>query len=112
MPEPTAHAARRRDARLAQRRKLSQCMVVGAAVASIGLGAAFARELPGHHGLAAGTHTGAAQPGSTQPGATQPGTAGSQSPAAAPAPSSGLSQPSQAPATSPAAPPQVTSGGS
>jgi len=96
MPLPADHAARRRDERLAQARRLTLCVAGGATAASLALGAAFAHALPGHR---ASTTT--AQPAGAQPQRTQPTSM----------PAAPLQQPAQPPATT-AAPPQTTSGGS
>jgi hypothetical protein len=96
MPLPADHAARRRDERLAQARRLTLCVAGGATAASLALGAAFAHALPGHRASAT-----AAQPAGAQPRRAQPTSA----------PASPLQQPAQPPATT-AAPPQTTSGGS
>jgi hypothetical protein len=137
MPQPADNAAQRRDQRLARTRRVSLAVAGGAAVASLGLGTAFAHDLPGHHAPAAGAQPGAptgARPQSTQPAAAQPtttsppppgtggaGPAQTQAPARKPAASSPapsvapthLSQPQQPPATTPApAPAQTVSGGS
>jgi hypothetical protein len=127
MPQPTDHAAYRRDQRLARTRRVSLWVAGGAAAASLGLGTAFAHDLPGHHAPAVGAQPGAgsqnAQPHDTQaspePGGS--GAASSQTPTAqrpasgaatdpSPAPTH-LSQPQQPPATTPA-PAQTVSGGS
>lgn len=112
-PDSAGYAARRRDFMLAQTRKLSWCIAAGAATASIVLGAAFARELPGHHHVAAaGTQSGAAQQGPRQSGSA-PADQPSAPAAHSHAPAQQLAPPKQAPATAPPAPqPQVTSGGS
>lgn len=107
MPLSAGHASRRRDQRLARTRRISLWLAGGAAAASLGLGTAFARDLPGHHAPGAGTQpAGAAgtQPQPARPPTTQPGTAPSSGP-------THLAQPAQPPATTPAAP-QATSGGS
>jgi hypothetical protein len=101
MPLPADHAARRRDERLAQARRLTLCVAGGATAASLALGAAFAHALPGHR-----ASTTAAQPAGAQPQGTQPTTSQPTSTTASP-----LQQPAQPPATT-AAPPQTTSGGS
>src|SRR5258708_35226406 len=48
MPLPADHAARRRDQRLAQARRLTLWVAGGAAAPSLGLGTAFAHALPRH----------------------------------------------------------------
>lgn len=108
---PADHAARRRDQRLAQARRLTLCVAGGATAASLALGAAFAHALPGHPASTtaaqpAGTPTKGTQPTGTQPTSTQPTASQPTS-----APASPLQQPPQPPATT-AAPPQTTSGGS
>ena len=103
---PADQAARRRDQRLAQARRLTLCVAGGAAAASLGLGTAFAHALPGHRAAAAAAHPASAPPRHSRPASARP--AGSQ-PTSAPA--SPLQQPQQPPATT-AAPPQTTSGGS
>jgi hypothetical protein len=131
MPQLADHAAHRRDQRLARTRRVSLWVAGGAAAASLGLGTAFAHDLPGHHAPAASAQPGApAGPVSqnTRPKGTQasPGPAGSAAPAPqsppaqrpaagaatdpSPAPTH-LSQPQQPPATMPA-PAQTVSGGS
>jgi hypothetical protein len=91
---------------LARARKVSLCVAAGAAAASVGLGAVFARELPGHHALTTSVHPGTAQQSSGPAGT------GTQQPAGAPQPAQHLTPPQQAPAPAPAAPSQATSGGS
>jgi hypothetical protein len=101
MPQPADQATHRRDQRLARTRRVSLWVAGGAAAASLGMGTAFAHDLPGHHVPAAGAPPGAetaARPQTTRP-STSPG-----------APRH-LSQPRQAPANAPA-PAQTTSGGS
>jgi hypothetical protein len=114
-PEAARYAARRRDLWLTQTRKLTQYVAVGAAAVSIGLGAVFAHDLPGHRSFTARTGGPAVQQGSARPASPgaapqHQGPAGS-TPASAPGQGQHLSQPPQAPAPAPAAP-QVTSGGS
>ena len=118
MPLPADHAARRRDQRLARARRLTLWAAGGAAAASLGLGAAFAHALPGHHSSAPGAASGATsagtQPTGTQPAGTQPtGTqpTGTQPTGAPASPRQQISPPAQPPATT-TAPPQTTSGGS
>jgi hypothetical protein len=102
---PADQAARRRDQRLAQARRLTLCVAGGAAAASLGLGTAFAHALPGHRASATAAQRAGAPPQGTAPTGTQP----TSQPASTPA--SPLQQPAQPPATT-AAPPQTTSGGS
>jgi hypothetical protein len=106
MPLPADHAARRRDQRLAQARRLTLCVAGGAAAASLALGAAFAHALPGHRASATAAQPAGAPPQGTRPTGAQPTTSRPTS-----APASPLQQPQQPPATT-AAPPQTTSGGS
>jgi hypothetical protein len=94
MPQPADHAAHRRDQRLARIRRVSRWVAGGAAAASLGLGTAFAHDLPGRHAPAA----------DAQPGAPAGGIRQSPQPHAAP-------QRAQPPATTPA-PAQTVSGGS
>ena len=101
MPLPADHAARRRDDRLAQARRLTLCVAGGAAAASLALGAAFAHALPGHRASATAAQPAGAPPQGTRPTTSQPTST----------PASPLQQPQQPPATT-AAPPQTTSGGS
>jgi hypothetical protein len=100
MREHVRTAARRRDDRLTSIRKLTLWITGGAAVASLGLGTAFAQSLPGHSGGAASPRVSARPAASAGPGdharkhrhrdsLTAPGRA----PARAPAPT-------QAPVTS------------
>jgi len=130
MPQPADHAAQRRDLRLARTRRVSLWVAGGAAAASLGLGTAFAHDLPGHHAAAAITQPAApAGPGSqnTRPqgqASPEPGRSGAAAVPSPPAqkPAGGaatgpspvptrLSQPPQPPATTPA-PAQTVSGGS
>jgi len=131
MPQSADHAADRRDQRLARTRRVSLWVAGGAAAASLGLGTAFAHNLPGHHAPAAGAQPGApagAVSQNTQQQGTQaspkPGGSGAAPVQSPPAhrPASGaatdpspppaqLSQPQQPPATTPA-PAQTVSGGS
>ncbi len=68
MREHMHYASKRRDERLARIRKLSLWITGGAAAASLGLGTAFAHELPGHTSAATSTAgTGATAGGSQQP---------------------------------------------
>jgi hypothetical protein len=101
MPLPADHAARRRDDRLAQARRLTLCVAGGAAAASLALGTAFAHALPGHRAPATAAQPAGAPPQGTRPTTSQPTST----------PASPLQQPQQPPATT-AAPPQTTSGGS
>lgn len=118
MREHMHYASMRRDDRLARIRKLSLWITGGAAAASLGLGTAFAYELPGHTSTAT---SGAASGGATVRGSQRaggsahrgsrtsgPGKAGSRHHQHA------LAKPAQAPqqpAGTPA-PPVVSSGGS
>jgi hypothetical protein len=111
MPLPADHAARRRDQRLAQARRLTLCVAGGAAAASLALGAAFAHSLPGHRASATAAQPAGAPPQGTQPTGTQPASTGPATSQPTSAPASPLQQPQQPPATT-AAPPQTTSGGS
>ena len=119
MPEHVHYASARRDDGLARIRKLSLWITGGAAAASLGLGAAFAHELPGHaRAAASSTRSGAvtaggsqrtgrgAQSGSGRSGAANPGRRHHQHALAKPA------QAPQQPASNPAPPPVVSSGGS
>ena len=125
MREHMHYASRRRDDGLARVRRLSLWITGGAAAASLGLGAAFAHELPGHASAAtnvatrggataAGSHRiagGPSRPGTGNPGAGDAGTAKSgghhhQHALAKPA------QAPQQPASAPAPPQVVSSGGS
>ncbi len=119
MREHMHYASKRRDERLARIRKLSLWITGGAAAASLGLGTAFAHELPGHTSAATSTAgTGATAGGSQQPaGSVTSGThpkstartAGGRHHRRA------LARPAQAPtqpASTPAPPPVVSSGGS
>jgi hypothetical protein len=99
MPRPADHAARRRDQRLARTRRVSLWVAGGAAAGSLGLGTAFAHDLPGHHAPAAGARP--AAPAATAPHGAAPA---SSRPAH-------LAQPRQPPATTPA-PAHTVSGGS
>jgi hypothetical protein len=121
MPDAAGHAARRRDVMLARTRRVSLGIAASAAVASIGLGAVLAREIPGHHALAASVRPGPAQQQPAQQGSARAGVPGTpapaggtpaQQPSAAPQPAQRLSQPPQAPAPAQTAPPHATSGGS
>ncbi len=119
-----AGAAARRDERLARVRKLSLWITGGAAVATLGLGTAFAHALPGHS-VSDSTVTGTASSSSS---AVKSGRAASASAtprshsSAAPAPARSASTPKKAadqglsaPASKPApaqAPAVVQSGGS
>jgi hypothetical protein len=103
---PADQAARRRDQRLAQARRLTLCVAGGAAAASLGLGTAFSHALPGHRAAAA-----AAQPASAPPRHGRPAGASQASGQPTSGPASPLQQPQQPPAAT-AAPPQTTSGGS
>jgi hypothetical protein len=127
MSQPADHAAHRRDLRLARTRRISLWVAGGAAAASLGLGTAFAHDLPGRHSPAAGAPPGApanpAQQQGTHP-SPEPGGSGAasyQTPSP-PRPAGGaatdpsparahLSPPQQPPATTPA-PAQTVSGGS
>ena len=123
MREHTHHASTRRDEGLARIRKISVWITGGAAAASLGLGTAFAHELPGHTSVATSSaaHSGAAA-GTTQPtggGGAQSGGSGSGSLTSGTASSRhhqhGLAKPTQAPqqpVSNPAPPPVVSSGGS
>jgi hypothetical protein len=103
MPLPADHAARRRDHRLAQARRLTLCVAGGATAASLALGAAFAHALPGHRASTTAAQPAGAPPQGTQPTGTQP---------TSPAPTT--SQPTGAPASPLQQPPssRATSGGS
>lgn len=119
MREHVHHASRRRDDGLARIRKLSLWITGGAAAVSLGLGTAFAHELPGHSSSAGSSTTGgsttaagsqrtsggAAQTGATRSGAGKSGSRHHKHALARPA------QPPQ-PASTPAPPPVVSSGGS
>jgi hypothetical protein len=100
-------ASRRRDERLAMVRKLTLWITGGAAVASLGLGTAFASATAGPAAGTTGTTSTSTPASSAKPAA------GSTRPAAKPAggQQSQLSQPQQRPAQT-TAPPVVTSGGS
>jgi len=129
MPRSADNAARRRDERLARTRRVSLWVAGGAAAASLGLGTAFAHDLPGHHAPGPGTQPVApangaaptAQPNGTQASPEPGGSGANQTPPAqrpgrgaatgpSPAPTQ-VSQPQQPPATTPA-PAQTVSGGS
>ena len=115
MREHVVRASRRRDERLARVRKLTRWITGGAAAASLGMGTAFAHELPGH---SASTPTSSR---SMSTGAAQAGTNASGSGAAGTSAGSGsrrghhhrhrLAPPAQRPVSTPAAP-VVSSGGS
>jgi hypothetical protein len=111
MPLPADHAARRRDDRLAQARRLTLCVASGAAAASLALGAAFAHELPGHRASTTAAQPPGAPPQRTQPTGTQPTSPPPTTSQPTSTPASPLQPPQQPPATT-AAPPQSTSGGS
>ena len=108
---PADQAARRRDQRLAQARRLTLCVAGGAAAASLGLGTAFAHALPGHRASTTAAQPAGAPPQGTQPTGTQPTSPAPTTSQPTGAPASPLQQPPQPPATT-AAPPQATSGGS
>ncbi|MGO8960437.1 MAG: hypothetical protein ACLQFR_24150 [Streptosporangiaceae bacterium] len=134
MPEHMRYASRRRDDRLARVRKLSLWITGGAAAASLGLGTAFAHELPGHASAATSSTArsgatvsgsqrivgGPSQPGTGHPGSAHGGTSRAGTGTAATGKSGSrrhppaLAKPAQAPqpASNPAAPPVVSSGGS
>jgi hypothetical protein len=107
MREHQHHASRRRDEGLARIRKISLWITGGAAFASLGLGTAFAQELPGH--TSAGTRPddrSTVRSTSGQPGS---GTARGHRHQNALGPPT---QAPQQPASIPAPPPVVSSGGS
>jgi|SRR5271165_3210406 len=119
MREHMHYASMRRDDRLARIRKLSLWIAGGAAAASVGLGTAFAHELPGHASTTASSTTsggatvrgshrtgGSVQPGSRTSGSAKAGSRHHQHALAKPA------QAPQQPASAPAPPPVVSSGGS
>lgn len=103
-------ASRRRDERLAKVRKLTLWITGGAAVASVGLGTAFASAVPGHASGTTGTSSTSTPASSAAP--SKSGSGGSSPAAAQPSQQqTQLSQPAQQP-THTTAPPVVTSGGS
>jgi hypothetical protein len=120
MREHTHEASKRRDDGLARIRKVTFWITGGAAAASLGLGTAFAQQLPGHSGTATSAGTSATIGGAPRTGAS------AQSGASGRAGGSGgrtsgrqhqhaLAKPKQAPqqpASNPAPPPVVSSGGS
>jgi hypothetical protein len=130
MPEPRPHhaALAERTRRLGQTRTITLGIAGGAALASLGLGTAFAHALPGHS-YHASYHPAAAQgqPGGGQSGQSGPApSASSSSPAHRAGPGRrprhghrsrhhhAIAPPTHAPAPAPSsssAPPPVTSGG-
>lgn len=84
---------------LTRTRRVSLCVAAGAAAAAIGLGAAFASELPGHRAITASVQAGPVQ---ERPARAAP----------APRPARQLAQPPQAPAPAQAKASHATSGGS
>lgn len=101
-------ASRRRDERLAMVRKLTLWITGGAALASVGLGTAFATANPGH---AAGTTGTTSTSAPASPASSGTGSTRTAAPTSAGTQHSQLSQPQQQPAQT-TAPPVVTSGGS
>jgi hypothetical protein len=123
-PGPTHTALAERNRLLSRTRTISLGIAGGAALATLGLGTAFAHAIPGHH------HPPAIQGQPAQPGGGLPGTGPSAS-SSGPATSSGpartarrrghqarrhhsIAPPAQPPAPAPSspAPPPVSSGGS
>jgi hypothetical protein len=117
MPLSAGHAVRRRDERLSRTRQISRWVAGAAAVASLGLGTAFAHALPGHRAAASEPQpasTGSGQQNGAGPasnGAGQPAASPSVAPARQHARRHALAPPPQPPAAT-QAPPQTTSGGS
>ena len=124
MQEHTHGASRRRDDGLARIRKMTVWITGSAAAASLGLGAAFAYELPGHTSAASSNAGISSTGGSTTTGSAQPtgGGAGQSGSRVSGSRATGggrhqhaLAKPTQAPqqpAINPAPPPVVSSGGS
>ncbi|HUZ23654.1 MAG TPA: hypothetical protein VMV07_07800 [Streptosporangiaceae bacterium] len=111
---PAYRAAAHRHRLLQRTRALSLSIAGGAALASLGLGTAFAHAIPGHAKPvgtqnAPATGTGAPAAPAAQSGSAQPSSPGQS---AAPARKhQTIAPPPQPPANTPA-PPQVSSGGS
>ena len=116
MPVPARTAASHRQRLLGRVRAVSLGIAGGAAVATLGIGTAFAHAIPGHSAPAS-TPSAPAAPAPAAPAGTAPAQPGSSSPAArsgtAPARRrhAGLAAPARPPAPATAAP-QTASGGS
>ena len=114
MREHAHVASRRRDDRLALIRTITLWTTGAAAVASLGLGAAFAHAIPGHAASAPSTPQPTATPSvSASPASASsgPASSGSAKPSSSASKSAQLAQPRQLPAHT-TAPHAVTSGGS
>jgi hypothetical protein len=122
MPDsgPTHAALAERNRLLSRTRTISLGIAGGAALATLGLGTAFAHAIPGHH------HTQAVQGQPAQPGGGLPGTGRAAGSASSSGPARtarrghrarrhhAIAPPAQPPAPAPSspAPPPVSSGGS